>query len=232
MVSATVLSDNLNILPSFLYKKLFIYVNINNYFLCCCTSITTVFAPKTNKMATTATIDTTSYEKFDVILPGNVYGIQFKTLGETNQPPVLEILTSDTGHKNYILIYVEDGVEKKLFFPERALFSLGVNGFDFNFSIDSEEKKLFQMFSYLGKCVETPESIGTEFSPDQKDMETTIRSRILKPAPEHEERLISIKSCYTNNNHFGTRHLCQRIFFFVEGVLYPFATLELCCNLS
>jgi hypothetical protein len=165
-------------------------------------------------------IDTDAYKQFGILLPGE--GAQFETVGKTNgEKPRIIIEIGEDGVYHYTLTFLdEDGKYHRYWFTN-------VNPM----LIDASEERLSDEVVYQ-KRLGIKRSIFHESTLHGHSIDDAEGVRVMSPLPEHEGRPITIMTCFTNMNHFGTKHLVQRIYFFVEGVKYPFGTIQLCCNYS
>lgn len=190
---------------------------------------------KTDKMASTSAIDTISYDCFPVLLPGNPEGFKFTTVGKTMQPPTITVeYVKETDIYYYALKFIDETGAMQCYYFTSVRPSLDDTEGDIVYEKQPGLKcSVFQGWSLRGGIILDNEERdkNVRYSPKTKFMPRE-GMRVLEPAPEHQGRCITIMTCFTNLNHFGTRHMAQRIYFFVDGVKYPFATLDLCCNHS
>ena len=168
------------------------------------------------------TIDTTTYKQPEILLPGE-RGYEFPTVGTTWQPPrIIVEHDKDTNDYIYSLLFIDETGEKQCYLltsKRPLLVKRSEEIFEGGIVYEKQPGRkcnIFQEGSIHGRRDNYMNEEGC---------------KVLEPAPEHQGKRISIKTCFTDSD-FGARHMVQRIFFFVDGVQYPFATLQLCCTHS
>jgi hypothetical protein len=160
-------------------------------------------------------MDEKSYEQRGILFPENEYGIDFDTLSKCSGRVSFAVEVGTDSDKHYTLHYIDEkGVKQSVSFTNSHPV---ISEPELSWPIKGDRKRIqrFEEWSWLGNAIK----VGSE------------GRFTLVPKPEHQDRPITIKTCYTNRNHFGTRHLIQRVYCFVEGVKHPFATLQICCTI-
>jgi hypothetical protein len=156
--------------------------------------------------------DTTSYRGRCITLPqDNTYGIPFEEIATAFGGISIIVERGEDGDTHYRLCYKdESGIKQSVSFTNsHPLIS------EPEISWPIESAKRFEFWSWLGE----------DFDVKSEGIFTFV------PKPQHQNRPIHIKTCYTRSNNGCTIYNKQRVYFFVEDVKYPFFTLEICCNI-
>jgi hypothetical protein len=171
--------------------------------------------------------DTELYMNHCILLPSEENHFEFKTIGTTTVPPSISIEYDETTMDYfYTLIFTnEDGKEKVYSFSTiQPLLD------DKEFEYPTTGKR-FVLHSKYGLSVLNEEDRTPEMSDYTCYFTQREGRKFIEPEEQFKGKQITIMTCFTNLNNFGTKYINQRIYFFIDGVKYPFETFELCCNI-
>jgi hypothetical protein len=172
-------------------------------------------------------MDESSYKQEGIILPGDIDGIEFDTLLEFSGSKVSFAVDVETdGDKQYILNCVDGkGAVKSARFTNHEPLSFdsklwrpplddcgGTRCDGAYYDRDCYCARRFEVWSLHGEYFEA-KSEGGVFA--------------FQPKEEHQGRPITIKTLNTKTEAYGRWTIIQHVYCFVEGVKYPFATLDI-----